>query len=72
MFCIFLLITSIVGTRLNSLNEAVQTSTPNQCFSAKIMHTPAHPCFTSYIKVGFKGVTFTQVCYPDVYQVLVK
>ena len=49
IFFIFLLKTSIVGTRYNRLGKAVLTSTHNLCFWAqtrKIMYTPVNLCFT--------------------------
>ena len=46
---IFLLKTYIVGTRYNSLGEAVLTSTHNVCFESKIRkkyrYNPAYPSF---------------------------
>ena len=53
-------------THLNSLGEAVLTSTHNLCFGAKIrkIGIPCIPQFY-YIKVGFKGVYITRTCFPD-------
>ena len=42
-------------------------STHNLCFGAKIRKI-GNPCIPQfyYIKVGFKGVYFTRICFPDV------
>ena len=31
----------------------------------KNRYTPAHPSFSIYIKVGFKGVYIARTCFPD-------
>ena len=47
--------------------EAVLTSTYNLCFRAKIREN-VYPCKPEfyYIKVGYKGVYSTRICYHDV------
>ena len=56
-----------MGTRQNRLAEEVLTSTHNVCFGLKMtklcisLQTPVF-----YIKVGFKGVYISYICFPDV------
>ena len=66
IFFLFVFKTLIVGTRQNRLAEAVLTCTHNLCFGAKIrkigipLHTPVY-----YIKVEYKGVYITWLCFSD-------
>ena len=42
-------------------------STHNLCFGAKIRKIGIPPCIPQfrYIKMGFKGVYMSQICFPD-------
>ena len=56
------------GYTLERLGEAVLTSTHNLCFGAKIrkIGISLHTQVLLYIKVGFKGVYMSRICFPDV------
>ena len=55
------------GYTLESLSEAVLTSTHDLCFMAKIRKNNVYPCKPQfyYIKVRCKGVYITRTCLHD-------
>ena len=59
----------------SSVSEAVLTSTHNLCFGAKIKNKIYHSIpqfYFCYIKVGFNGVYFSWICFPDEFRVSLK